>query len=148
MNIDQSAKRDHSFTLWYFLTVIGFMVLDLFPDVKKYFIWLKPIPVLLLVLQLHSLRRNHHVIFIIEAALFFAMVGDVLLEISGSKYYFQLGVIAFFIGHLFYIVAYFKSASLIKQKSRSSYNFIITLIYFILAVAAMMTNLHFIFKNL
>ncbi len=76
------------------------------------------------------------------------MVGDILLEISGSKYYFDIGVIAFWIGHLFYIAGYILALKMIRTQASNGITIVSTVLYFILIAGASMTNLHFIFKNL
>lgn len=79
-----SKKRDCLFNLWYVIVVVAYMVLGAFDDVRKYFIWLKPLPVLLLILQVHSFRSFDKVVKFIEFGLLFGMIGDIFLEITGS----------------------------------------------------------------
>jgi uncharacterized membrane protein YhhN len=143
-----SEKRDHSFTLWYFIAVIAYLLLDVAPDVKKYFIWLKPIPVLLLVMTLQTTGSSCKPVMLVKYGLFFGMIGDILLEISGSKLYFQIGVAAFLIGHIFYILAFLKATNLIETKVKFSSTIIITVLYFLGAAGATMTNLHYIWKEI
>ena len=141
-------QRDYSFTVWYFIVTIAYIVLGAFEDISKYFIWLKPIPVLLLILKLHTVRHTHQVVRLFEYGLFFGMVGDIFLEISGSKWYFNIGVAAFFIGHVCYISAYLKSVDLNKFKACKRKSLILAIVYALILAGAMMTNLHYIWKNI
>lgn len=60
-----TPKRDYLFNIWYFVVVIAYIVIGAFPDVRKYFIWLKPLPVLLLILQIHKVRQTHRSVLFI-----------------------------------------------------------------------------------
>lgn len=58
---------------------IAYIVLGDYDDVRKYFIWLKPLPVLLLTLQLHAFKDVNRSVLFIELGLAFGMIGDIFL---------------------------------------------------------------------
>lgn len=141
-------KKDHSFTAWYFLVVITYVVLEGFTDVRKYFIWLKPIPVLLLIMIMHTVKGLHTATDLIRYGFLFGMIGDISLEISGSRVYFLIGVGSFFIGHCFLITAFYKSSSLVKHQTNIKSALVWTFIYFLLIAGGVITNLHYVLNKI
>jgi len=75
------------------------------------------------------------------------MIGDIFLEISGSKYYFNIGVASFFIGHIFYISAFLGSVKLLQTQTSTRSSLFFTIIYAVIIAGAMMTSMHYIWKN-
>lgn len=147
MLIQNPIKQDCSFNVWYVITVIAYIILSNIDEVSKYFIWIKPLPVLLMILKLHSVREANKSVRFIETGLFFGMIGDILLEISGPKTYFYIGVASFLLGHLSYIVAFLSAVKLLQTQTSTRSSIFFAMIYGILIVGAMMTNLHYIWKN-
>jgi uncharacterized membrane protein YhhN len=66
-------------------------------------------------MKLQTINYIHLSIKLTQYALFFGLIGDILLEIKGSEYYFQIGVVAFFIGHCFYIFGFSKAISIVNK---------------------------------
>jgi len=64
----------------------------------------KPIPVLMMALYLFLLPQKGRFRWIIIVGLLFGALGDVLLEYSDETFLF--GLIAFLLGHIFYIIAF------------------------------------------
>jgi len=111
----QAKKEDYSFTIWYFITVAAYLVLSEF-SFGKYFIWLKPLPVLFMLMHVHSVTEKHRSdLKFIQAGLLFGAIGDILLEIKGDDIYFLIGAGSFFIGHVCYIMGFSKGASRLME---------------------------------
>lgn len=100
-----------------------------------------------MILKLHSVRESNKSVRFIETGLFFGMIGDILLEISGPKTYFYIGVASFLLGHLSYIVAFLSAVKLLQTQTSTRSSVFFAIIYGILIAGAMMTNLHYIWKN-
>lgn len=147
MLIENPIKQDCSFNVWYVITVVAFMILSNIDEVNKYFIWIKPLPVLLLILKLHSVRSANKSVFFIEIGLSFGMIGDILLEISGSKTYFYIGVAAFLLGHFCYIIAFLNAVKLLQTQTSTRSSVFFAVVYAVIIAGALMTNLHYIWKN-
>ena len=101
-------------------------------------------------MKLHTISHKHIFINIVKIALFFGMIGDILLEIKGSEYYFQIGVGMFMIGHILNIGGYSKAFKLISKSNQNNnkLTILLTAIYFIFLSGATMTNLHFVYPYL
>ncbi len=64
----------------------------------------KPIPVLMMALYLFLLPHKNRFNWLIIVGLLFGATGDILLEYSSHTFLF--GLIAFLLGHIFYIIAF------------------------------------------
>lgn len=71
-----------------------------------------------------------------------------MLEISGSKTYFYIGVATFLLGHLCYIIAFHSAVNLLQTQTSTRSSVFFAVIYGVLIAGAMMTNLHYIWKNI
>lgn len=125
---------------------IAYIVLGGYDDVRKYFIWLKPLPVLLLVLQLHAFKNVNKTVLLIELGLVFGMIGDIFLELQGSDIYFDAGVVSFFIGHLCYIYAFVYAVNLLQTQTSTRSSLFFSFIYAAIILAGLGTNLYFIWE--
>lgn len=148
MIINNPTKQDCSFNVWYVITVVAYMVLTNIDQLAKYFIWLKPLPVLLMVLKIHSVREANRSVRLIEAGLFFGMIGDILLEISGPKTYFYIGVGTFFVGHLSYIVAFISAVQFLQTQTSTRSSVFFAGVYAAIVACGVIANLYFIWDNI
>jgi len=76
------------------------------------------------------------------------MIGDILLEIKGSKTYFHIGVASFLLGHLSYIIAFLSAVKLLQTQTSTRSSVFFAVVYAILIAGGLMTNLHYIWKNI
>jgi uncharacterized membrane protein YhhN len=143
-----TPKRDCLFNVWYFIIAIAYIVLGGYDDVRKYMIWLKPLPVLLLVLQLHAFKSVNRSVLFVELGLGFGMVGDIFLEINGPDIYFELGTIAFFLGHLCYSYAFIYATQLIQTQTSTRSSLFFSAFYAAIIFAGLGTNISFLWEFL
>ncbi len=119
-----------------------------YDDVRKYFIWLKPLPVLLLALQLHSFKSANRSVLFIELGLGFGIIGDIFLELTGSDIYFDAGVVSYFLGHLCYIYGFRYAVKLLQTQSSTRSSLFFSLIYGAIILAGEGTDMYFIWDYL
>jgi uncharacterized membrane protein YhhN len=123
-------------------------VLGGYDDVRKYFIWLKPLPVLLLALQLNAFKSVNRSVLFIELGLGFGMIGDIFLELTGSDIYFDAGVVSFFLGHICYIYGFLYAVKLLQTQTSTRSSLFFSLIYGAIIFGGVGTNMYFIWDYL
>lgn len=79
--------------------------------------YVKCLPLLLLLTQMHAYRRMHILVAMSEIAITFGAIGDVLLEIDGTIF-FLIGAASFFIGHLFFISGFIATIMRLAAEKR------------------------------
>lgn len=95
------THRQRSKLLLGLLAVVGFL-LGIWADIYWLRMVSKPVPVLMMILALGKTRTPYS--RQLRRGLVACLVGDILLEVSPTT--FTAGLIAFLIGHVFYVLAY------------------------------------------
>jgi uncharacterized membrane protein YhhN len=123
------TKTEKYFSLVFFLIVIAELICDSYEGLTQFHYFTKPAIVIALLIffwkqsrELNKSLRNSVVI-----ALIFSVLGDILLLfVDVNPNYFMLGLVAFLLAHLMYVLAFLKH----RNKTKKPFVFIVFLLVF------------------